>query len=158
MLSFANGALATVDTFFCIPDESSKNILELYGSRGSILAKGTISQASAGEMECFLQESDTGYNAQQARAGTGGVPVEADPVNLYRAEIEEFAQAILEGREAAVSGEIGLRSLQVISACYESAKTGETVEITTGGTTHRDANSGPSPSAGPVGGTAGRKL
>jgi hypothetical protein len=25
-------ALATVDTFFCIPDESSKNILELYGT------------------------------------------------------------------------------------------------------------------------------
>src|SRR5947208_1950805 len=32
---FRNGALATVDTFFCIRDHSSKNRLELYGSNGS---------------------------------------------------------------------------------------------------------------------------
>ena len=31
LLQFTNGATATVDTFFCIPDNSSKNALELYG-------------------------------------------------------------------------------------------------------------------------------
>ncbi|KPL23336.1 MAG: hypothetical protein AMS23_06720, partial [Bacteroides sp. SM1_62] len=38
-IKFVSGALAAVDTFFCIPDNSSKNVLELYGSMGSILAK-----------------------------------------------------------------------------------------------------------------------
>jgi predicted dehydrogenase len=44
LLEFQGGALATVDSYFCIPDESSRNVLEIYGSRGSILAEGTIGQ------------------------------------------------------------------------------------------------------------------
>ena len=67
-LFFENGALAVVDTFFCIPDNSSKNVLELYGSRGSILAKNTIGQGDRGEMIAYLEEEDSGYNAQQERA------------------------------------------------------------------------------------------
>jgi len=129
MLFFANGAIATVDAFFCIPDESSNNVLELYGSRGSILAKGTISQESAGEMIALLQESDRGYDAQQVRMAAQGLEIGPEPVNIYRAEIEEFSQAILGGRPTRISGEIGLRSQKILSACYESAKTGKVVEI-----------------------------
>jgi predicted dehydrogenase len=128
-LFFVNGALATVDAFFCIPDESSKNVLELYGSRGSILAKGTISQASAGEMVACLQEGDRGYDTQQARAAARGLEITPEPVNIYRAEIEEFSQAILDGRPTTISGEVGLRSQNILSACYESAKTAKAVEV-----------------------------
>jgi predicted dehydrogenase len=127
MLFFANGALATVDAFFCIPDESSKNILELYGSRGSILAKGTISQASAGEMVAFLEAGDKGYEAQQARGAGQGLEITPEPVNIYRGEIEEFSQALLDGRPTTIRGELGLRSQKILSACYESAKTGKAV-------------------------------
>lgn len=128
-LFFANGALATVDTFFCIPDESSKNALELYGSRGSILAKGTISQASAGEMVACLEEADRGYDAQQVRAPGRDVEITPDGVNIYRGEIEEFSQAILEGRPTTVSGEVGLRSQKILSACYESAASRKVVDV-----------------------------
>jgi len=128
-LFFANGALATVDTFFCIPDENSKNVLELYGSRGSILAKGTISQVSAGEMVACFEEADKGYDAQQARASGRELEITPEAVNIYCAEIEEFSQAILEGRPTTITGEVGLRSQKILSACYESAKTGKAVEV-----------------------------
>ncbi len=128
-LFFANGALATVDTFFCIPDDSSKNVLELYGSRGGILAKGTISQASAGEMVACLEEADRGYDAQQTRVARPDLEITADAVNIYRAEIEEFSQAILEGRPTTISGEVGLRSQKILSACYESAARRKVVDI-----------------------------
>jgi predicted dehydrogenase len=131
-LFFANGALATVDTFFCIPDESSQNVLELYGSRGSILAKGTISQASAGEMRGYLKVADGGYDAQQTRASDSHFEIPPEPVNIYRAEIEEFSQAILDGRPTTIRGELGLQSQIILSACYESAKTGKAVEIISG--------------------------
>ena len=72
-LQFANGALGMVDTFFCMPDEASQNRLELYGSLGSILAKGTIGQGAAGEMIAFLKQGAGGYDAQQARAPDGGL-------------------------------------------------------------------------------------
>lgn len=128
-LQFENGAIASVDSCFSIPDNSSKNILELYGSKGSILAKGTIGQGSAGEMTAYLEDGDAGYDASQARANGDGIAINPAPVNTYMAEIEEFSLAILEKREPLNNASIGLESQKVLTACYESAKTGKIVEI-----------------------------
>ena len=128
-LFFENGAMATVDTFFCIPDAASKNALELYGAKGGILAKGTIGQGQAGEMTAFVERSGEGYDAQQARTAGQGEPINPPPVNMYRAEIEEFSQAILDKRPSAIDAEIGLRSQKVLSACYRSAKIGRAVAV-----------------------------
>lgn len=128
-LFFENGALATVDTYFCIPDNSSKNVLELYGSKGSILAKGTIGQGSSGQMTAFLEEESSGYNAVQSRNAADGMEINPEPVNTYCAEIEEFSSAILEMREPENNALQGLHSQIILAACYESAKTGKTVSI-----------------------------
>jgi len=129
LLWFASGALGTVDACFSVPDEASKNRLELYGSRGSILAEGTIGQGSQGRMVAYLTEAAAGYNAQQARDAAAGLEIAPEPVNTYRAEIEEFSAAILEHRPCLVTGEDGLRSQKVLAACYESARTGRVCEV-----------------------------
>jgi len=129
MLFFENGALATVDTFFCIPDNSSKNVLELYGSKGSILARGTIGQGAAGQMVAFLEQKGKVYDAQQTRAATDGMVIEPEPIITYKAEIEEFSQAIIDDREPFISGELGLRNQKILTACYESASLGKAIEI-----------------------------
>ncbi len=129
MLEFANGALGTVDTFFCMQDNSSKNALELYGSQGGILASGTIGQGSAGEMTAYLQADTAGYDPQQLRATGGGLKIAPAPRNIYRAEIEDFSQALIEGTPNPLSSDIGLHSQKVVAACYESAKTGRAVEV-----------------------------
>ncbi|MFP4499688.1 MAG: Gfo/Idh/MocA family protein [Candidatus Hydrogenedentota bacterium] len=128
MLAFENGAFATVDAFFCIPDSASKNALEIYGAQGSILAKGTIGQGEAGDMTAFLEEEVGGYSAQQERDEGGGITIAPAPVNMYRAEIEAFSQALLEHTPAPIGPEVGLRSQQILTACYKSAKTGKAVE------------------------------
>jgi predicted dehydrogenase len=128
-LMFENGAIASVDSCFSIPDNSSKNILELYGSKGSILAKGTIGQGPAGEMTAYLEDGDAGYDAQQARSNGEGIAINPAPVNTYQAEIEEFSLAILENREPANNASIGLESQKVLTACYLSAKTGKIIEV-----------------------------
>ena len=129
MLFFENGALATVDTFFCIPDNNSKNVLELYGSKGSILAEGTIGQGPAGRMVAFLEQDGGDYDAQQVRSAAEGMAIEPEPVNTYQAEIEEFSRAVLEDRQPAISGELGLRSQKILTACYESAKSGKAIGV-----------------------------
>jgi len=129
MLFFENGALGTVDTFFCIPDNSSKNVLELYGSKGSIIAKGTIGQGSAGEMVAFLEQNGKDYDARQARTEAQRIVIAPEPVNTYQAEIEEFSQAIIDDREPLISGELGLRSQKILTACYESARSGKVIEV-----------------------------
>jgi predicted dehydrogenase len=129
LLSFENGAMATVDTYFCIPDNSSKNLLELYGSKGSIIARGTIGQGPAGEMTAYLDDDQSGYDAGQSRNIVDGILINPEPVNTYFAEIEEFNSAILEKREPMNSAEIGLRNQKVISSCYKSARTGKAINI-----------------------------
>jgi predicted dehydrogenase len=129
LLFFGNGAFGTVDTFFCIPDSSSKNALELYGSKGSILAKGTIGQAPAGDMVAFLEQADKSYDAQQRRNKGHGIVIAPEPINTYQAEIEEFSQAIIEGREPTIGGELGLRSQKVLAACYKSARLGKAIDV-----------------------------
>jgi predicted dehydrogenase len=128
-LFFENSALATVDTFFCIPDTGSRNVLELYGSKGSILAQGTIGQGSAGRMIAFLEGGDRAYDAQQGRAADQGVVIDPKPVNTYQAEIEEFGSAVIEDRQPLISGELGLRSQKILAACYESARSGKAIEV-----------------------------
>ncbi|MBN2775726.1 MAG: Gfo/Idh/MocA family oxidoreductase [Prolixibacteraceae bacterium] len=128
-LSFENGALATVDSFFCIPDESSKNILELYGSKGSILAKGTIGQGISGEMLAYLQENTGRYDSNQVRNNANGIPVNPKPVNMYLAEIDEFSLAIIESREPANNFAIGLRNQKILAACYQSANLRKVIDI-----------------------------
>ncbi|MBN2329343.1 MAG: Gfo/Idh/MocA family oxidoreductase [Candidatus Omnitrophica bacterium] len=123
LLFFENGAMASVDAFFCIPDASSKNMLELYGSQGSILAKGTIGQDQAGEMIAYL-EDDADYDALQKRSNGEGLVINPPPVNTYKAEVEEFADAVLEGREPSNNAQLGLRSQKILTACYESALSG----------------------------------
>ncbi|MCE5345301.1 MAG: Gfo/Idh/MocA family oxidoreductase [Bacteroidales bacterium] len=128
-LFFENGAMGSVDTFFCIPDNSSKNILELYGSKGSILANGTVGQGSAGTMTAYLEGDNMGYDAQQTRNTGEGFAINPVPVNPYQAEIEEFSEAILQNRKPLNNASIGLQSQKVMTACYESAKTGKVVNV-----------------------------
>lgn len=129
LLEFKNGALASVDTFFCIQDQSSKNVLELYGSHGGILAKGTIGQGSQGEMRSFLASEASGYEAAQARSTEEGQIIDPPPANIYQSEIEEFSRALLEKRPSCLDAQIGLRSQRVLVACYESAQKGTSIVI-----------------------------
>ena len=128
-LVFESGALGTVDTFFCIPDESSQNVLELYGSEGSILAKGTIGQGSQGEMVFYPRPQADGYNAQQTRDKSRGIELTPPPVNTYQTEIEKFSEAILEGKELELGAGAALRSQKILEACYESARTSKSVRV-----------------------------
>jgi predicted dehydrogenase len=127
LLEFESGAKGIVDNLFNVPDASSKNRLELYGSRGSILAEGTIGQGEAGEMVAFLEESGKAYDAQQARADAGGLRIAPKPVNMYRAEVEAFSRAVLDDTAPPVGGELGLWSQRVLAAAYKSAQTGKMV-------------------------------
>jgi predicted dehydrogenase len=129
LVEFASGASATVDSFFCIPDASSRNALEIYGSGGSIIAEGTIGQSAEGRMVAHLSDPKAGYDAGQKRAESGGIEIAPPPLNTYQAEIEEFSRALQEKREPAVSARLGLRSQEILAACCKSARTGKRVEL-----------------------------
>lgn len=128
-LKFESGAMATVDAFFCIPDNSSKNALEIYGSGGSIIAQGTLGQGESGNMIAYIEDATGEYDAQQARDDSDGEPIKPEPVNMYKAEIEAFGRYILDGAGFLNDAALALHSQKVMAACYESAKTGRIIQI-----------------------------
>ena len=129
LLEFESGAKGVVDCLFNVPDASSRNRLELYGSLGSILAEGTIGQGEAGAMTAHLEDGTGEYAAQQERGVDGGFSIAPKPVNMYRAEVEAFSQAVLGGTPPPVGGGDGCWSQKVLAACYESAKIGARVVV-----------------------------
>ncbi len=130
LLDFAGGAKGFVDTLFNVPDAAARNMLEVYGSRGSMVTRGTIGQESTGSISAILEGEDKGYDAQQQReAGAAERIIEPEVVNMYEAAIQGFCDAIVNDTEPPVSAEDGLWSHKVIEACYESARTGQAVVV-----------------------------
>jgi len=129
-LHFAHGAVGVVDNLFNVPDAAARNMLEVYGSRGSMVTQGTIGQGSTGSISAILEGEMKGYDARQARdAGAAEQIIEPEVVNMYEAAIDGFCDAIVNDTEPPVSGEDGLWSHKVIDACYESARAGEVVVV-----------------------------
>jgi predicted dehydrogenase len=50
-------------------------------------------------------------------------------INQFAAEMDDFAQCILNDRPSKVSGEEGLRDVKIMMAIYEAARTGKTVSL-----------------------------
>ena len=128
-LEFQNGVIGIVDNCFSIPDASSKNRLEIYGTKGSILAQGTIGQAPGGEMYAYLEKEEKGYAAEQARTTSTAEKITLTPINTYQAEIEDFSSCIEEDREPPFPGEDGLWNQKVVLACYKSAREKKAISI-----------------------------
>lgn len=122
LLRMDNGAQMIVDSLFGVPDSASRGLLELYGTKGALYGEGTIGQMPTGRITAML--SDQGdYDAQQERAPSSRTfDLEAEPVNMYGAEIEQFSQAVLAGGTPAVTGAEALWNLKIVEACYRSGR------------------------------------
>ncbi len=129
-LRFASGAVGVVDNLFNVPDAAARNALEVYGSKGSVAACGTIGQDSAGSLAAVVEKGERGYDAAQVREGdTAQETITPPVVNMYQAHIEAFCAAITNDTAPPIGGEDGLWSHRVIEACYESARTGRAVKL-----------------------------
>jgi predicted dehydrogenase len=51
-------------------------------------------------------------------------------MDQFAAEMDDFAQCILENRPTRVPGEEGLRDMKIITAIYKSVRTGKVVNLT----------------------------
>jgi predicted dehydrogenase len=127
LLKHASGAHGVMDVHFNAPDAAARNALEVYGTRGSAFAHHTIGQGG-GEMTAYLPEA-AGYDASQRRDAQGGFAVEAEPMNIYQAEVEDFSRCIVSGAAPTVSGEDGIHIHHVMAAAVQSSRDGVEVAI-----------------------------
>jgi predicted dehydrogenase len=128
LLEFDNGACGYVDTNFNIPDNAAQCRLEIYGTKGSILANGTIGQTEGGTMLLTLAD-DSKYSSIQNRNQSGGVEITAQLGNMYEKEITSFGNSILNGTKAEVPASDAWQVQKIIECAYQASHEKRMVEI-----------------------------
>jgi predicted dehydrogenase len=122
-----NGAYAYVDANFNIPDAAAKCRLEIYGTKGSMLAEGRIGQVEGGKLDVVLSDDTLGYDAAQSRIDVSPVKVDVEFGNMYEKEIESFGNAVLNGGKVEVTIDDALYVQKIVNAAYISSERNEFV-------------------------------
>ena len=128
LMEFSNGAYGYVDSNFNIPDDAAECRLEIYGTKGSILAAGTISQAEGGTFNLTLSDNSD-YDAEQNRKVGGNASADVEFGNMYAKEITSFGRSVLEGIPLEVPSEDALNVQHIIECAYRSAKERRFIEV-----------------------------
>jgi predicted dehydrogenase len=117
-----NGAYGYVDSNFNIPDAAAKCRFEIYGTKGSMLAEGTISQIEGGKLDVVLSDDSLGYDAKQDRVDVTPVKIDVEFGNMYTKEIDSFSKSILNNSPVEVPLEDALQVQKTIEAAYKSSE------------------------------------
>jgi len=123
LMEFDSGAFGYVDAHFNIPDNAAQCRLEIYGTKGSILADGTIGQAEGGQMLLTVSDDDDlEYSAIQDRGQNGGIAIEAVLGNMYEKEITSFGNSILNGEKVEAPASDALQVQKIVECAYQSSR------------------------------------
>lgn len=130
IMKMDNGSVAYVDSNFNIPDAASVAKLEIYGTKGSIVASGTLAQAEVGEVKVLISDDSLEYDANQNRTEIVPLSLEGTPLgNMYTKEVEQFGDAIINNTEPPVDADSAILDQKIVEAAYKSSETKMFVQI-----------------------------
>ncbi len=111
VMKMQNGAMFTVEAHFNISEEVGGCKFEIYGTKGSITAEGTIGQEEAGTVSLW-------------KLGEAKQALTYEPGNLYTKEVEAFSQAVLTKGRIPVTAKEAILDQRIVEAVYESCDSG----------------------------------
>jgi len=131
IVKFENGCVGTLEgTTAGYPGYYTR--LDVYGTDGSVV----IEADKIREIHFRAEEGDSGFyggaerKAEQTKEGkVGGAASAAIEGDAHQAQIQDVVDAILEGRDPAVTGEKARHPLAIILAVYESSRKGCAVTV-----------------------------
>jgi len=106
VIKFSGGTYGIVDSCFNIP--CSKNVFEIYGSKGSLFGEYSIGQEPTGSLKAIIGDEQREFDLKHK--------------NMYVAEVEYFSNCVEADEQPIPAGKEGLNNLKVILSAYESAK------------------------------------
>lgn len=121
VMKMENGALAMVDANFNIPDAAAKCKLEIYGTKGSIMAEGTVSQVEGGDVSVLISDDSLEYDAAQNRDELIPIKLDVEFGNMYTKEVESFGNAILNDTEPAITAEDAIFVQNIVERAYAAS-------------------------------------
>lgn len=129
LFEMENGCTGFVDNNFNIPDAAAQSLLEIYGTKGSFIARGTIGQVDGGEVLAYLSDDELDYDAAQDRVDVEAVEIDVELGDMYTRQIESFGEAILDNKAVIVSGEDGLRVQKLCELAYKSSDSQQVIKV-----------------------------
>lgn len=108
---------------------------EVVGSEGLIIVNGFEEQAIAGAPLMFYKNGRWTYYVKAGHPGTSGdwplgnLEIEAEFPKTYAHVTENFVYSIYEDKQPFVTGEDGKRVMEMVQACYDSAKLEKSISI-----------------------------
>jgi 1,5-anhydro-D-fructose reductase (1,5-anhydro-D-mannitol-forming) len=118
LMALDGGAQGSVTTSFCISDAVMPASVSIFGSGGSIIATGSLTQTSDGTATLHREENGDRRD----------IPYEK--VDTYARQLEVFADNVASGAVTTKESETDLlRAMRVLEASYASARTGEFVSV-----------------------------
>ncbi len=127
-LKFPGGAVASFISTTCAYPGISTDI-QLYGTRGTVEADADIlktwklsdSEDEDEEEEAMLEK----YGGGNSRAES----ISPELMTGHRAVVEDMISAVLDGHNPRIMPEEAMKSVRIIEAIYESARTGKEVKV-----------------------------
>jgi 1,5-anhydro-D-fructose reductase (1,5-anhydro-D-mannitol-forming) len=113
LLRFEGGAMAYVNANQSTPNYQAD--IDIYGTDGRIVGDQLTRPWQDGELRVLTEAGETATPYSNR--------------DMYVRVVEEFARAVLEGRDPNPSGEDGLRSAQLTDAIARSAREGRVVRL-----------------------------
>jgi UDP-N-acetyl-2-amino-2-deoxyglucuronate dehydrogenase len=123
VVRFSNGALATIEGSTVIYPQNLEASVALFGEKGSLKVGGTaLNRKIFWKIEGELEHEKELLTRE-----------EMDPPSIYGAShrhvIEDMINALAEDREPQTNGIEGRKSLVLVTAMYESARTGKAISL-----------------------------
>jgi UDP-N-acetyl-2-amino-2-deoxyglucuronate dehydrogenase len=127
-LKFANGALGVLEASTAAWPGLLKKT-EIHGSRGTVI----VEQDSILRWEFAEPRPEDDELRQRLGAGSATTGGASDPKAIsfvgHQLQLQDFIEAIKHGRSPKVDGAEGRRSVEIILAIYQSARTGQSVRL-----------------------------
>jgi predicted dehydrogenase len=122
VLRFKSGAVGVFEASTAVYPGSPAR-LEIHGTEGTVILEGEriVYRGIRGEEE-FRPEEDAGSSSGSRE------PMDIN-LGLVVAQVRDFCDAVLTGREPSITMEDGRRAVATVLAIYKSAKTGKIVRL-----------------------------
>lgn len=125
LVEYANGAIGVIEGSTAITP-GYKERVEIHGTKGTIVLEGGNIREWKVE---GCREADW---VMPEKISFGDTNSPAISYVNHKAQFEEIVRAFIAGRDPLVTGEEGLKSLQIVRGIYDSSRTGERIRL--GGT------------------------
>lgn len=111
------GVIGHIDVNFNIPDAASNSKLEIYGTKGYVIANGTLAQEEVGVLN-HLYVNQGAYEAAQTRVEYKPTEYKAEGGNIYLKQLLHFREIVESGTPDYSYTELAVNVQEVVDKIY----------------------------------------